>query len=100
MSRCTNATSDVKIYLGGHCTAFTASAGVDDETNGSGTVTFSVLADGKTLATTPVIQGHQAAASLTADVTGAQVLDLVVGDGGDGNGHDHGDWANPQITCS
>lgn len=96
----TNAVSDVKVYLGGHCTSFTASVGVDDETGGAGTVTFSVLADGKTLTTTPVIRGHQAATALTADVTGAQVIDLVVGDGGDGNAHDHGDWAGAQLTCS
>jgi beta-galactosidase GanA len=96
----TNAISDVKIYLGGLCTTFTASVGVDDETNGAGSVTFSVVADGTTLTTTPVIRGHQAATSLSVDVTGAQVLDLVVGDGGDGNGHDHGDWAGAQISCS
>ncbi|MFB7508477.1 NPCBM/NEW2 domain-containing protein, partial [Streptomyces broussonetiae] len=40
-----------------------------------------------------------AAWSLTADVTGASYVDLVVGDGGDGNGNDHGDWANPVLTC-
>ncbi len=96
----TNAVSDVKVYLGGHCTAFTASVGVDDETAGAGTVTFSVLADGATRTTTPVIRGHQAATALSVDVTGVQVLDLVVGDGGDGNAHDHGDWGGAQVTCS
>ena len=96
----TNSPSDVKVYLGGHCTTFAASVGVDDETKGGGSVTFSVVADGKTLTTTPVIRGHQAATSVTADVTGAQALDLVVGDGGDGNGNDHGDWAGAQISCT
>jgi hypothetical protein len=24
----------------------------------------------------------------------------VVGDAGDGNGSDHGDWATPTLTCS
>ncbi len=94
-----HANGDVKLYLGGHCTTFTASVGVDDETNATGSVTFSVLADGNTLTTTPVIRGRQTATSLTVDVTGAQVLDLVVADGGDGNSHDHGDWAGAQITC-
>jgi hypothetical protein len=37
--------------------------------------------------------------ALRADVTGVQVLDLVVGDAGDGNGRDHGDWATPTVTC-
>jgi len=96
----TNSISDVELYLGGACTRFTASVGVDDEQNGAGTVTFSVLADGTSLVTTPTIRGHQAASAIDVDVTGAQVLDLVVGDAGDGNGSDHGDWAVPTLTCT
>ncbi|WP_425953751.1 beta-galactosidase [Xylanimonas sp. McL0601] len=96
----TNSVSDVRIYLGGKCTSFTAKVGVDDETNGAGTVTFSVVADGTALVTTPTIRGKQAASSVSASVAGAQVLDLIVGDGGDGNGNDHGDWAVPTLTCN
>ena len=96
----TNAISDVEVYLGGRCTRFTAMVGVDDEKNGAGTVTFSVAADGKTLVTTPTIRGHQPATSLDVDITGAQVLDLIVGDAGDGNANDHGDWAIPTLTCT
>ncbi len=95
----TNSVSDVEVFLGGRCTRFTASAGVDDEEKGAGTVTFTVLADGKQLAATPVLKGGQAATPIDVDVTGAQALDLVVGDGGDGNGQDHGDWATPTLTC-
>jgi hypothetical protein len=94
-----NSISDVQVYLAGTCTKFTAQVGVDDEQNGAGSVTFSVVADGKTLVTTPTMRGHQAATPITADVTGAQVLELVVGDAGDGNGNDHGDWALPTLTC-
>lgn len=96
----TNSVSSVQLYLGGTCSRFTAHVGVDDETGGGGTVTFAVRADGKTLATTPTLKGRQAAASIDVDVTGAQVLELVVGDAGDGNGSDHGDWATPTLTCS
>jgi hypothetical protein len=46
-----------------------------------------------------VITGHHAATTIDVDVTGTQLLDLVVGDGGDGNGSDHGDWAVPTLTC-
>jgi hypothetical protein len=95
----TNSVSDVEIYLGGACTHFTTKVGVDDETNGGGTVTFTVRADGRTVASTGTIKGKAAAVSLDADVTGAQVLELVVGDAGDGNGLDHGDWAVPTLTC-
>jgi hypothetical protein len=89
----------VQLYLGGTCSRFTAQIGVDDETNGGGTVTFSVRADGKDLVTTATIKGHEPATPIDVSVTGAQVLDLVVGDAGDGNGLDHGDWASPALTC-
>ncbi len=93
----TNSPSDVLVYLAGNCTRFTATVGVD---NGDpGTVTFSVLLDGKVLTTTPVLKGSSAPAAIDVPVTGGQVLDLSVGDGGDGNGNDHGDWVNPVLTC-
>jgi hypothetical protein len=95
----TNSVSDVELYLAGHCSRLTADVGVDDETGGAGTVTFSVIADGKTLVTTPTIRGKQAAVPIDVDVSGAQVLDVRVGDAGDGNGNDHGDWATPTLTC-
>jgi beta-galactosidase GanA len=95
----TNSVSDVRVYLGGRCTSFSALAGVDDETNGGGSVTFTVVADGVPVATTPTVRGRTAAVPVRADLTGAQVLDLVVGDAGDGNGLDHGDWAVPTVTC-
>ncbi|MEV6008093.1 beta-galactosidase [Streptomyces sp. NPDC051976] len=93
----TNSPSDVQIYLDGRCSRFTATVGVD---NGDpGTVTFSVLLDGKVLTTTAVLNGKSAPVTLDVPVTGGQVLDLSVGDGGDGNGNDHGDWAEPTLTC-
>ncbi|MGW3285229.1 beta-galactosidase [Streptomyces sp. NPDC001002] len=95
----TNSVSDVELYLAGKCSKLTADVGVDDETGGGGTVTFSVIADGKTLVTTPTIRGRQAAVPIDVDVSGAQVIDLKVGDAGDGNGNDHGDWGTPTLTC-
>ena len=35
-----------------------------------------------------------------ADISGANVLKLVVTDGGDGTGYDHADWANAHIARS
>jgi beta-galactosidase GanA len=96
----TNSVSDVELYLAGDCSRLTAEVGVDDETGGGGTVTFSVIADGKTLVTTPTIRGKQAAVPIDVDVSGAQVVDLKVGDAGDGNGNDHGDWGTPTLTCA
>lgn len=96
----TNSVSDVAIYLGGNCSKFTSTVGMDQEVGGGGTVTFSVIGDGKTLASTPTIRGGQPGQQLTADVTGVQTLHLLVGDAGDGNQDDHGDWAMPTLTCA
>ncbi|MCX5242666.1 beta-galactosidase [Streptomyces prunicolor] len=95
----TNSVSDVELYLAGQCSRLTADVGVDDETGGAGSVTFSVVADGKTLVTTPTIRGGQGAVPIDVDVSGAQVIDLKVGDAGDGNGSDHADWGMPTLTC-
>jgi beta-galactosidase GanA len=95
----TNSVSDVAVYLGGHCSRFTATVGIDDEQGSAGSVTFSVVADGRTLVTTPRMTGSSANATIDVSTAGATVLDLVVGDAGDGNGNDHGDWAIPTLTC-
>lgn len=96
----TNSISDVTIYLGGNCSKFTATVGNDDDAGTSGSDTFSVLGDGKTLTATGTIKGGDPAQKISADLTGVQTLDLVVGDAGDGNAYDHGDWAAPVVTCS
>ncbi|MFF6983507.1 NPCBM/NEW2 domain-containing protein [Streptomyces sp. NPDC008343] len=96
----TNAISTIKIDLAGACTRFSSDVGVDDDTHGQGSVTFTVEADGKTVAETGVIRGGDPAKHLTADITGAKTLTLTVGDGGDGGGNDHGDWAGAKLTCN
>ncbi len=95
-----HAAGDVGVYLGGNCSRFTAVVGVDDEQGNAGSVAFSVVADGRTLTSTPVLTGSSASVPIDVDVTGAQQLDLVIGDGGDGNGNDHGDWADARLTCA
>ncbi|MCA1218590.1 NPCBM/NEW2 domain-containing protein [Streptomyces sp. 8L] len=96
----TNSVSDVTIYLGGNCSKFVSTVGNDDDAGTSGSETFSVLGDGKTLAATKTVKGGDPAQQLSADLSGVQTLDLVVGDAGDGNAYDHGDWAAPTVTCS
>jgi beta-galactosidase GanA len=90
---------DVGFYLGGRCTALTAVAGVDDEVGGNGSVRFQVLVDGVAVWSSGVLTGAAAGVPVAVDVTGAQQLDLVVDDGGDGNGLDHADWADARVAC-
>ncbi|MFE6802287.1 endo-alpha-N-acetylgalactosaminidase family protein [Streptomyces sp. NPDC057681] len=95
----THAPADVKYYLGGGCEAFTAQVGVDDAQKTAGSVQFSVLADGRKVAESPLLKASDSAYKLDADVSGAKYVELVVGDGGDGNGNDHASWGGAKWLC-
>jgi alpha-galactosidase len=95
-----NAPSTVTYYLAGQCTTLDTTVGVDDEKNGKGTVDFQITADGTKVADSGVLNHAAGAKPLHADITGAQNIQLIVTDGGDGTDSDHADWAAPQITCS
>jgi hypothetical protein len=95
-----HAPGDVSLDLGGNCSRLTATVGVDDEVGDAGSVTFAVQGDGRTLAATGTLTGASAPVELSADLTGVRRLDLVTGDGGDGNGSDHADWAGPTLVCA
>jgi alpha-galactosidase len=94
-----HAPSSIAYFTGGRCTAVTAMVGMDDEEGAVGSATFQIWADGRQIADSGVLTNAMAAAPLTADVTGAQVVTLTVTDGGDGTTSDHADWADAQITC-
>ncbi|MGW0532403.1 NPCBM/NEW2 domain-containing protein [Streptomyces sp. NPDC003032] len=94
-----HAASDVGFYTGRACEKVTADVGIDDETRTDGTVAFEIWADGKKAASTGVLTNAMPAQPLSADVTGAQVVRLVVTDGGDGIYADHGDWADATLNC-
>ncbi|MFH9724373.1 endo-alpha-N-acetylgalactosaminidase family protein [Streptomyces sp. NPDC017254] len=94
-----HAPAKVRYYLGGRCTSLTAEVGVDDVQTSRGSVRFSVLADGTEKVASPVLKAADAAWPLTADVTGASYVDLVVDDGGDSNGNDHADWGAARFHC-
>lgn len=85
--------------LGGKCSRFTAHVGQDDEKGAPGSVQFSVVADGKTVYTSPVQKPGMAAAVVDVPLTGAQSVQLVTGDGGDGPGNDHADWTDALFHC-
>lgn len=93
-----HAPSKVRLYLGGGCTSFASSVGVDDEKAG-GSVAFEIVGDGKRLAGTEVLKRGQPAQQLSVQLAGVQVLDLVVTDGGDGVDSDHADWAAASLNC-
>ncbi|MEN3308257.1 MAG: hypothetical protein V7603_4459 [Micromonosporaceae bacterium] len=91
---------DAGFYLAGRCTTFSAVVGVDDEVGDSGSVRFHVLVDGAEVWSSAVLTGAGAGVPVSVPVSGGQQVDLVVDDGGDGNGLDHADWADARVTCS
>ena len=95
-----HASSDVQLPLGGVCSAFQANVGVDDEVGSSGSVVFQVWADGTKLFDSGLMTGTSATQAVQVGITGRTQLDLVVTDGGDGNGSDHADWAAARLTCT
>jgi alpha-galactosidase len=95
-----NAPSEIEYYLGGACSTMTAYVGVDDDAEGHGSVELQVYADGALVADSGIMTGTTPTRSLSADLSHADSVKLVVTDGGDGIEYDHADWANPVLTCS
>jgi alpha-galactosidase len=96
----THAVSELPVNLDGKGRRFTAKVGVDDAANGAGSVEFQVIGDGRTLWTSGVMRGGQAAKPVDVDLTGVKLLALRVTDGGDGNGNDQADWADFQLVMA
>ena len=95
-----HAASDIRFNLDGACTAFTAVVGIDDEVGNWGSAVFQVWVDSVKQYDSGVRTGSQAGTSVNVNVSGGNEMHLVMTDGGDGNGGDHGDWANAQVTCN
>jgi alpha-galactosidase len=95
-----HARSEVRYYLGGRCTQFSATVGIDDEAGNNGAVTMEVWASGRQLANSGVVRGTDGPKALVADVTGQAYVHLAVLPLVDGINYDHADWANATVTCS
>jgi alpha-galactosidase len=96
-----HAASTIEFYLGRKCSSVTVDVGIDDEVAaGKGSVVFQVFADSTKVADSGRLTGTDPAKKLTASLTEAENLRLVITDAGDGINSDHGDWASPRITCS
>nr|WP_209649058.1 NPCBM/NEW2 domain-containing protein [Kibdelosporangium banguiense] len=95
-----HARSEVRYYLGGKCTQFTATVGIDDESGDNGSVTMEVWAAGTQLANSGLLRGTDGPKVLLADVTGQSYVHLAVLPTQDGINYDHADWANATVTCS
>ncbi|MEV0715027.1 NPCBM/NEW2 domain-containing protein [Asanoa sp. NPDC050611] len=94
--------STVRYYLGGACTRLAAIVGLDDAVRNVGpegaTSTFQVVGDGRVLFDSGVLTRDDTR-QVDVDLTGVRVLDLVVGDAGDGGYNDRANWAGLTASC-
>ncbi|GHE57117.1 hypothetical protein GCM10014715_07740 [Streptomyces spiralis] len=95
-----HANSDIEFWLGGQCSSLTATVGIDDEINGYGGVSFSVVADGRTLWSSPTVSGKSDPVPVNVPLTGARHVHLVVTDTDGTKSGDHGDWADAKFHCA
>ncbi|MBA3936646.1 MAG: NPCBM/NEW2 domain-containing protein [Planctomycetes bacterium] len=96
----THAPCELQVALAGGSSRFTASVGVDDEqgaTGRNGSVEFTISGDGKELWRSGVMHGGDPSKPVDVEVSGVRTLILAVGNGGDGNGGDHADWADAKF---
>ena len=96
----THAASDLVVALGGSCSSFKATVGVDDEVGSAGSVRFQVLGDGVLLWESAVLTGASVSVPVDVNVSGRSSLRLVVTNGGNNEDFDHADWAEARVTCS
>ncbi|MDN5202256.1 NPCBM/NEW2 domain-containing protein [Fulvivirgaceae bacterium BMA10] len=93
-----HAYSRIDYELGGEYSLFLADIGIDDETNGGGSVLFHVWTDAtKVFESESLHLGNDFPESIEVDITGTDKLRLEVTDGGNGNGADHANWANARL---
>jgi alpha-galactosidase len=88
------------IRLDGRGRKFTGCVGVDDEVGAQGTVEFRILADGKELYKSGLMKGGDQAKPYDVDISGAQMLILLVNSGTGGIDYDHADWADALLEIA
>ncbi|MBO0867903.1 MAG: NPCBM/NEW2 domain-containing protein [Micromonosporaceae bacterium] len=94
-----NANAAISYYLGGNCSQLTGDIGLDDSDRGPGTVDYQVYADGVSVYDSGVVTNSTPTIHLNVALTGAHVMQLVVGDAGDGIDFDNADIAAPLLVC-
>lgn len=92
-----HANSEIIYKLNGVYDIFEAVVGVDDETNGKGSVVFKVYVDDKLAFKSGKMRGGEPTKKVKVSVKGAHNLKLVVTDAGDGTSYDHADWVAAKL---
>src|SRR5262249_19103054 len=80
-----HAASDIQYFLGGTCSRFRASVGVDDEVGANGSVVFQVYADATKVYDSGTMTGATATKTVDVSMADAQQVRLAIQDGGNGS---------------
>jgi len=89
----------VLVYgLNGQFREFRFRPGMDDVTEGKGSVRFKVYVDGRQAYDSKRVDAFTKLETEEVDVTGAELLRLIVEDGADGKENDIADWCDARLT--
>lgn len=94
----THAHSLFRVKLGGDAERFLAQVGIADDVGNQGSVEFVVFGDRKEIWRSQAMKGGNPPRPLDIDLTGIDVLTLMVTDNGDGISHDHAIWADASLV--
>lgn len=94
-----HAPSWVRLYPGPTCTRFEAEIGSGDAPGGRGSVVFKVFVAGTIRFESPRMTSQDGFRHIDIGLDRGGFLDLVVGDGGDGEDSDLANWANAMLMC-
>lgn len=72
--------------------------GSGDGSFDKGSVVFRLVGDGKEMYNSGMVRGGEKARNISLDVSGIDVLELIVEDGGDGVSGDHANWIDPVFS--
>ncbi len=93
----THAVSKMRVNVDGKAMSFRAKVGLDDSSEGKGSIEFIVVGDGKVLWKSGLITGQKPAKDVDVNLSGIRILELRATDGDDGSSYDHADWAEAAI---
>jgi len=93
----THSNSAITYELNKNYSYFKFDAAIGQEAGNKGTVVFKVILDGKEVYRSPLIHGWEEPLHVEIPVSGKDIMDLVVTDGGDGINNDHAVWGNAKL---
>ena len=97
----THSESALRVTVDRAARSFSASVGVDDEVAGHhGSVEFIVYSDDVEIWKSGIMRAGDPAKQLSVDLSGAKVVELFVGEAGDGNAYDHANWADAMFEVT